>query len=497
MRKYKIDESLQNTPSAIPLHIWVTTANFTCSDAQATLRDTQQALDDINEYPTLHQRLHLVRLLENEQGGECGEDITSLANEQPALILYLERTSDSFAFSLNTVAAEARVRIPGGQGTSPAKTLADAIHDLFQDEQIAVALRIVSLAGQSQNAQAFLRSQPYDKVASVERQINRAYKTSPEFHLTFSLLTASGAPSSWDAQNALQVHIQPLIQALSPVVRFEVTAQVQLYAMLPPTVQPAHTEGRNGTFLQQNDLTAFVNAAEWPLAPSLGDGPTLNFILYVPARDQIPLTIEGATEQSWLVPQWGGIQILNPALKSHPVHSTLTLPEHLDNEMLHQPFENFASQLLSLLGILQPEQGSNIKPMRLRLGAYKRLSALTLYLKAASSLGSLARLAQRLNNIPIPRNVAQLVDDAIANLSASSRAFLESKWDQALYHAKVAFRDSEKAFFDKSMVGQVYFPDEHKVAVYLPLLGPVGVPLVIGLLREVKQFLSGRRATKA
>jgi GPI-anchor transamidase subunit S len=461
------------------------------------MRDTQQALDDMNEYPTLHQRLHLVKLQESEGGGSCGEDLMTLKAEDPALVLHLEQTSDSFAFGLNTVAAEARARLPSGTGLSAAKSLAEELHGLFKEEQIAAALQIVSLATQSQNAQAFLRSQPYDSVASIERQANRAYKSSPEFHLTFSLLTASGAPSSWDIPDLLEEHIQPLVQALSSVADFGVTTQVQLYATLPPTVRPSRIEGQNGSILHRNDVTAFVNAAEWPLAPSLGHGPTLNFLLYVPAIDQIPLTIEGAKEQSWLIPQWGGIQILNPPLHPHPSHGTPTLPEHLDQNLLREPFEIFASQLLSLLGASPSEPTARARPMRLRLAAYKRLSALTLYLKAASSLGSLARLAQRLSNIPIPRNVAQLVDDSISNLSASRSAFLESRWDDALRHATVAFADSEKAFFDKSMVGQVYFPDEHKVAVYLPLLGPVGVPLVIGLLREAKRFLSRMRAARA
>jgi phosphatidylinositol glycan class S len=105
----------------------------------------------------------------------------------------------------------------------------------------------------------------------------------------------------------------------------------------------------------------------------------------------------------------------------------------------------------------------------------------------------LSRLAQRLNNIPIPRNVAQLVDDTIGNLTQASNDFLESRWDSALAEATTAYRDSEKAFFDKSMVGQVYFPDEHKVAVYLPLLGPIGVPLIVGLVKEIKRFAARRK----
>ena len=46
------------------------------------------------------------------------------------------------------------------------------------------------------------------------------------------------------------------------------------------------------------------------------------------------------------------------------------------------------------------------------------------------------------------------------------------------------------------MVGQVYFPDEHKVAVYLPLLGPVGVPLVMSAVKEVRRVREGWRGGK-
>lgn len=64
---------------------------------------------------------------------------------------------------------------------------------------------------------------------------------------------------------------------------------------------------------------------------------------------------------------------------------------------------------------------------------------------------------------------------------------------EALYHARVAEQEAERAFFEKSMVGQLYFPDEHKIAVYLPLLGPIGVPLVMGLLNELKAWRKRRK----
>ncbi|EXJ81459.1 hypothetical protein A1O3_07751 [Capronia epimyces CBS 606.96] len=494
-----------NTPTAIPLHIWISSPHISCSDAERIVRDTQQALDDLNEYPTLHQRLHLVNSRPSGQADKkekgplrtsCGEDTSSPSLGDPALKVHLEPANEGFAFELDPVIAEAVVRVPRNAATNTSQQLAEHLYGLFREEQIAAALQTVSLASHSQHAQAFLRSQPYDRVTKIEKQVNRAYKSSPEFHLTFSLFTASGAPSSWDVQDALKEHISPLVQALSSTSKFDVTTQIQLYSSYSPAIKPIIKDGLEGTFLQQKDLTAFVNAAEWPLAPSIGYGPTINFILYVPAKDEIPLRIDGVEGTSWLIPQWGGIQILNPPLSPDAIHGVVSLPPHLTKDLLRQPFEAFASQLLSVLGVPQADQFGKVLPLQLRLDVYKRFSTFTLYLKAASSLGSLARLAQRLSNIPIPKHVAELVDDAIGNLTAARHAFLESRWDSALTHSEIAYSDSEKAFFDKSMVGQVYFPDEHKVAVYLPLLGPIGVPLLVGLLRELKRFATRMRGLR-
>lgn len=494
------DHDLQNAPSAYPLHIWISAPSFPCAEAQHIVDETQKILDDLNEYPILHQRLHLVDPLPARHGKEdarvltsqrCGGDIRNHDLGEPALELLVE-PAPSFQFDFETSTTTAVAHIPSDAVVGATRDLAKALYQTFRFEQIAAALHTVASTTQSQNAQAFLKSQPYEIVTSIEKQINRAYKSSPDFHLTFSLFAASGAPSSWDIQAALQDHIQPLIRALSKTANFEITTQIQLYSAYSPAVHPIIDHSQNATLLQQQDLTAFVNAAEWPLAPSIGDGPTINFILYVPSRDQVPLGIAGLGATSWLIPQWGGIQILNPVLVPHPSKDDLTLPHHLSGSVLDKPFDIFAAQLLSLLGISNTDELGSALPLHLRLDAYTRLSALTLYLRAASSLGSLSRLAQHLSNIPIPKNVAQLVDDSIGNLTACSHAFLGSQWQAALRHAKSAYIDSEKAFFDKSMVGQVYFPDEHKVAVYLPLLGPIGAPLLVGLLREVKRLATRR-----
>ena len=103
-------------------------------------------------------------------------------------------------------------------------------------------------------------------------------------------------------------------------------------------------------------------------------------------------------------------------------------------------------------------------------------------------MGSLARLTVALPSIAIPENVAVAVDTTLSHLHDTCLSLTEGKFNNALEHARIAEAEAEKGFFDKSMVGQVYFPDEHKVAVYLPLLGPIGVPLVMSAIKEIKRY---------
>lgn len=360
-----------------------------------------------------------------------------------------------------------------------ASQISKALLDIYGEELASIAYLLYTHDRRSESLQQYVQSLDVAVIERIAKASTKSFKANSAYHLTFSLFTATAAPSSWSIESALERYIQPILHVVSHSTNISITSQVQLYSSFSPSVHPQSADGR--WTLQSGDLTSFINTAEWPLSPSIGEGPTINFITYVPDQKHIPLFIADHPTNSWLIPQYGAITILNPPLVDQP-ESELglqNLPAHLDVNLLKPAFENFQTQLLQLLGV---PSGSEI-PLTHRLQSFRRLLGLSLYLRTLSSLGALARLEQHLSNIPIPKRVLVHVENALEGL-ATFRAKLNL---QALNDA---FRSAEKAFFDKSMVGQVYFPDEHKVAVYLPLLGPVGVPLVIGLLREIKQFRS-------
>lgn len=376
-----------------------------------------------------------------------------------------------YSSTLDVYYSAAQLPAHSANSSPLASFIAQELQTVFAEEQAQLAYL---LAAQPDTQAARAKSLSSEKHAELDRQSTRVLKYAPTYHLTFSLFSPSYTPSAWDIDAALKTYLTPLLESLSGISNFTVDTQVQLYAAFSPSIhQPEYDEDIKAWTLRKEDLSGFVNAAEWPLSPSIGEGPTVNFIVYVPDASQSPLLVKESAANSWLIPQWGGVHILNlPGGLS---------PNALNPEDLAPAMHTFSDQLTSLFGLSQVPVS-----LPLRISTLERVRTASLIFSASSTLGALAQVYQKLPSIPVPDNVAQSVGSTITHLQQACDYLREGRFQNALDHARVAEVEAEKAFFERSMVGQVYFPDEHKVAVYLPLLGPVAVPLLMAALKELK-----------
>lgn len=468
-----------------PLRVAVE-APFPSADAHTLISQTQHILNDLNEFPVHQLRLLLAEspalanasqriAIDGSDRASIDEDITLQVR-----LIQVETGAtprahlQPFAPTLDVYYSADQIPTPSSTVSPLVGFLAQELHTIFSEERAQLAHILSRAPGTGTTKLPPLTAEQF---AELERQSTRALKYAPTYHLTFSLFTPAFAPSAWHVETALTKYLNPLLESFSTISNFTVDSQVQLYATFSPSIsQPEFDEDLKAWTLRKEDLSGFVNAAEWPLSPSIGEGPTVNFILYVPDQGQSPLLVKENGGNSWLIPQWGGVHILNI-----PGDAT---PESLAADVLAPAMHSFSNQLISLFGLPQAPAS-----LPLRISTLERVRATSLIVSASSTLGALAQVYQKLPSIPVPDNVAQSVTLAIMHLQQACDLLREGCFQRALEHARVAQVEAEKAFFERSMVGQVYFPDEHKVAVYLPLLGPVAVPLIMAALKEIKSAM--------
>ena len=473
------------------------------SDARLLVRSTQHTLDDLNDFSAHSLRLKLVDYLTDGNHSTFGEGLNEEAAALAINLLPREDISVATAklhtdeTQLDVFYPQLQIPLPSSSRSPLSIMIAEELQNLFAEEKgtIAHILWSSNVAGpnvNNANSRPIGTAEfPLQLKEEISKRMRRSLGYAETYHLTFSLFTPESQPSSWDVEAAVQETLDPLLQAFASISKFTVDTQVQIYAASSPTMPwPEYEESQAAWMLKEEDLSAFINAAEWPLSPSIGAGPTINFILYVPSSSQNPLLVKEDRASSWIIPQWGGVVLLNPPLIEDG-EKHLTNPTHLSEESLRLAFLTFSHQLLALLGM--PATPASL-PLRLR--TLIRVHAASLLLSASSTMGSLARLTESLPSIPIPQTVAASVSSTLSRLSSTCSHLHEGRFMAALASARVAEAEAERSFFEKSMVGQVYFPDEHKVAVYLPLLGPIGVPRIVGLVKEVKRWVVDYRAAK-
>jgi len=451
-----------------PLNIRITGDDGQAKQTQALASDVASILDTQNNF------------------GLFKLNVTADVADEPALVVNVQADSKAKSSTSSLRSWEPMLDIMHNPARSVDKStlalfVANEIGNLFKAEKDTMAYLTEGTSFAPSGRQYEIH--PAAR-AELDARATRAFRYASSYHLTFSLFTSGASPSTWEIEQALDEYIRPLLDRMSTISQFTIDTQVQLFASFSPSIAgPDFDEASRAWKLKRSDLGAFINAAEWPLSPSIGAGPTINFVLYAPSEDQSPLVIAETGGNSWLIPQWGGVQLFNPSGEQAAA---------LTSQDLRPVMLTFAEQLSSLFGLPSAPQS-----LALRLSSLTRERAASLMMSASSPLGALARLSLKLDSIAIPDSVAKSVDETIHRLDQACHDLEAGRYQSALENAQIAETEAEKAFFEPSMVGQVYFPDEHKVAVYVPLLGPMAVPLVMAALKEVKKLRDRRKAKTA
>ncbi|EIW78395.1 hypothetical protein CONPUDRAFT_167417 [Coniophora puteana RWD-64-598 SS2] len=336
---------------------------------------------------------------------------------------------------------------------------------------------------------------PY--MATADNLPERVIQYAPRYRLAFSLLNENAASKSgatgWDVQRAISKHFNPVLSELGLLHNFTIESQVQYHS--PLAFQPEIID--NGLGLTHDQLTVFVNSAEWTLASSVSNDPVLHFVLFVPSQKDMPMYIldtagRPANSNGFLLPQWGGVYVLN----TPPDQQELV---HLKEKDLLPVFSTFVGQFLTLMGVANlPPDVRSLETSALsswQLDALLRRRALENIHGSQDTLHSIIKLVEEIENMPVGDVVRDEVQGSLDLLEEAYRASSISP-ELTLKWSSQALAFASRAFFDPGMLALLYFPAEHKYAVYTPLFASISVPLIVALVREFKAWKLTRQAAQ-
>ena len=109
-------------------------------------------------------------------------------------------------------------------------------------------------------------------------------------------------------------------------------------------------------------------------------------------------------------------------------------------------------------------------------------------LDSKATLSSLAHLLSQIPNIVISEDIGDIVQTSVANIITGSDQLRLGNLRKSYSHSRKALELSETAFFDKSLLKLLYFPDDQKYAIYIPYFLPVGFAVILSLKSLVQFF---------
>ena len=163
-------------------------------------------------------------------------------------------------------------------------------------------------------------------------------------------------PVTWEAEEAMESMVLPLVQRLNETYHISLDSQVLHYADL--AVAPVWDAELGAYVLKSRTLNDFINWQNWPLDSTTSLTRTVHLLLYLPSRHVSPLLLldsksERLSPPAFMVAGHGAAYVLpDQSLLSAPAPGGLGA--HLTEAHLRQPLAALVGQLRNILGLESP-----------------------------------------------------------------------------------------------------------------------------------------------
>ncbi|XP_055676457.1 GPI transamidase component PIG-S-like isoform X1 [Lutzomyia longipalpis] len=333
-------------------------------------------------------------------------------------------------------------------------------------------------------------------------QAMRHKTAAPQSHYDILITVMNPRPDlqdvKWNVRYTAETFIAPFLNEISMLSNFTLKTQWKYQVPFQYSTKqiPDKTKLKRHFALDEDSLPHIVTSVEKNIGHEISNNPCLQLVVYVPPCIKAPVYIynkkgERATLNkidAFVSPKWGGIVIANPP--------EVVCEKYMEDQLKVDVPINSNEISLTLLYMLRKlmeieidipineatmSEITSISPRKWEIDVYLRNSAIHLIQSSIVTLSSLTKLLKDINYIVINDEVGQAVEDSHRNIIQALIALKQNDLNLAVSLAKKAHLASEAAFFDPSLLALLYFPDEQKYAIYIPLFLPVMIPVLMSM----------------
>ncbi|KAK3762447.1 hypothetical protein RRG08_009836 [Elysia crispata] len=395
-------------------------------------------------------------------------------------------TSTTHVLAQPVIAPSNNIFLPYNGAEVPALT--DQMVQLLKD-----VIRSTSVAKTYDVAKGQITQRP-------DKDAMRSFRYHAGFDVTFTLMVPEPdvVNVKWDIEAGVKDYLDPLFASLEEYTKFSVTSQVLYFVSLGGRPR----KGENYFYYEERDLPHVINPLESKLGSHASNNPGLNFIVCIPPQSKIPLRIQDNSgsllkSDAFLSPRWGGVMIYNiDKGNSNQTQTTAKLD-------MHRLMKVFVAQTRLLLNIQAQMvtteaivlSGETSKLHQWEVSAWLLCRCVENLATSTSTLRSLAQLLEEIGNIVINDEIGKEVEFAVASIKSSHHHLANGNLKEAFLASRNALKASELAFFHPSLLELLYFPEDQKFAIYIPLFLPISIPVVTSTVQAIK-WLNQRRKAK-
>jgi phosphatidylinositol glycan class S len=198
----------------------------------------------------------------------------------------------------------------------------------------------------------------------------------------------------------------------------------------------------------------------------------------------------GALTDNFLVPQWGGVVIFSPPGEEEGGKVIVVRMEKV--------MSVFVRQLQLLLGVpitssTSPDvvlEHGNLGMTEWQLDQLMVGRMVESVSTATTTLISLVELLDKVKNMVISDVIQKEVIASLGQLQECYRLVGDGELETAFTFSQRAMVSAETAFFDPSILELLYFPDDQKFAIYIPLFLPISIPIVLSSVTAFRWLTS-------